>query len=171
MLIITNIDNAYALVWNQCGHVAVSMAPSQSLVWPRFSLWSVWLWPKHLRRQYQSSVIVFWSSGQPSVFSWQWCKTMLPNIQRRPLLGPSPCWILESSWGCASAALPAHPLSCPHRPACHSTPRFGVLIMDTMDSQDGLKTIALPLFLNIFFHFLSAGALCHDFSLVDSVAT
>ena len=26
--------------------------------------------------------------------------------------------------------------------------------MDTMDSQDGLKTIALPLFLNIFFYFL-----------------
>ena len=136
-----------------CGRLHGSPTVS-SLAQPRFSLWSVWLWPKHLRRQYQSSVIVFWSSGQPSVFSWQWCKTMLPNIQRRPLLGPSPCWILESSWGCASAALPAHPLSCPHRPACHSTPRFGVLIMDTMDSQDGLKTIALPLFLNIFFYFL-----------------
>ena len=26
--------------------------------------------------------------------------------------------------------------------------------LDTMDSQDGLKTIALPLFLNIFFYFL-----------------
>ena len=26
--------------------------------------------------------------------------------------------------------------------------------MDTMDSQDGLKTIAPPLFLNIFFHLL-----------------
>ena len=26
--------------------------------------------------------------------------------------------------------------------------------MDTMDSQDGLKTIALPLFLNLFFNFL-----------------
>ena len=26
--------------------------------------------------------------------------------------------------------------------------------MDTMDSQDGLKTIALPFFLNIFFYFL-----------------
>ena len=28
------------------------------------------------------------------------------------------------------------------------------VFMDTMDSQDGLKTIALPLFLNIFFYFL-----------------
>ena len=28
-----------------------------------------------------------------------------------------------------------------------------ILPMNTMDSQDGLKAIALPLFLNIFFHF------------------
>ena len=28
-----------------------------------------------------------------------------------------------------------------------------ILPMNTMDSQDGLKVIALPLFLNIFFHF------------------
>ena len=28
-----------------------------------------------------------------------------------------------------------------------------ILPMNTMDSQDGLKLIALPLFLNIFFHF------------------
>ena len=42
----------------------------------------------------------------------------------------------------------------------------------TMDSQDGLKTIALPLFLNIFyFLFPPAAALCHDFSLDDSVET
>ena len=43
--------------------------------------------------------------------------------------------------------------------------------MDTMDSQDGLNTIALPLFLNIFFWFLPAAVLCDDFSLVDSVKT
>ena len=40
-----------------------------------------------------------------------------------------------------------------------------------MDAQVGLKTIALILFLNLFFYFLSAAALCHDFSLVDSVET
>ena len=40
--------------------------------------------------------------------------------------------------------------------------------MDTIDSQDGLKTIALPLFLNIFFYFLPTAVLCDDFSLVDS---
>ena len=39
--------------------------------------------------------------------------------------------------------------------------------MDTMDSQDGLKMFALPLFLNIFFCFLPAAVLCDDFSLVD----
>ena len=42
---------------------------------------------------------------------------------------------------------------------------FSVQLMDTMASQDGLKTIALPLFImNIF-------VMCHDFSLVDSVET
>ena len=40
-----------------------------------------------------------------------------------------------------------------------------------MDAQVGLKTIALILFLNLFFYFLPAAALCHDFSLVDSVET
>ena len=40
-----------------------------------------------------------------------------------------------------------------------------------MDAQDGLKTTALTFFLNLFFHFLPAAALCHDFSLVDSVET
>ena len=40
-----------------------------------------------------------------------------------------------------------------------------------MDTQDGLKTTALTLFLNLFFHFLPAAALCDDFSLVDSVET
>ena len=40
-----------------------------------------------------------------------------------------------------------------------------------MDAQVGLKTIALTHFLNLFFHFLPAAALCHDFSLVDSVET
>ena len=40
-----------------------------------------------------------------------------------------------------------------------------------METQDGLKTSALTLFLNLFFHFLPAAALCDDFSLVDSVET
>ena len=39
-----------------------------------------------------------------------------------------------------------------------------------MDAQVGLKTIALTLFLNLFFYFLPAAALWHDLSLVDSVA-
>ena len=43
--------------------------------------------------------------------------------------------------------------------------------MYIMDAQVGLKTTALTLFLNLFFHFLPAAALCHDFSLVDSVET
>ena len=40
-----------------------------------------------------------------------------------------------------------------------------------MEAQVGLKTTALTLFLNIFFHFLPAAALCDGFSLVDSVET
>ena len=40
--------------------------------------------------------------------------------------------------------------------------------MNIMDTQVGLKTTALTLFLNLFFHFLPAAALCDDFSLVDS---
>ena len=40
-----------------------------------------------------------------------------------------------------------------------------------METQVGLKTTALTLFLNLFFHFLPAAALCDDFSLVDSVET
>ena len=42
-----------------------------------------------------------------------------------------------------------------------------------METQVGLKTTALTLFLNLFFHFLAAAALCDDldFSLVDSVET
>ena len=40
-----------------------------------------------------------------------------------------------------------------------------------MGTQVGLKMTALTLFLNIFFHFLPAAALCDDFSLVDSVET
>ena len=40
-----------------------------------------------------------------------------------------------------------------------------------MEVQVGLKTTALTLFLNLFFHFLPAAALCDDFSLVDSVET
>ena len=43
--------------------------------------------------------------------------------------------------------------------------------MYIMDAQVGLKTTALTLFLNLFFHFLPAAALCDDFSLVDSVET
>ena len=50
-------------------------------------------------------------------------------------------------------------------------PGLGLPSMDTMDSQDGLKTIILPLFLNIFFYFHPADTLCDDFSLVDSVKT
>ena len=48
-----------------------------------------------------------------------------------------------------------------------------VVVMERlyMETQDGLKTTALPLFLNSFFHFLPAAALCDDFSLVDSVET
>ena len=38
-----------------------------------------------------------------------------------------------------------------------------------METQVGLKTTALTLFPNLFFHFLPAAALCDDFSLVDSV--
>ena len=40
-----------------------------------------------------------------------------------------------------------------------------------MEAQVWLKTTALTLFLNLFFHFLPAAALCDDFSLVDSVET
>ena len=40
-----------------------------------------------------------------------------------------------------------------------------------METQVGLKMTALTLFLNIFFHFLPAAALCDDFSLVDSIET
>ena len=40
-----------------------------------------------------------------------------------------------------------------------------------METQVGLKMTALTLFLNLFFHFLPAAALCDDFSLVDSVET
>ena len=40
-----------------------------------------------------------------------------------------------------------------------------------METQVGLKMIALTLFLHSFFYFLSAAALCHDFSLVDSGET
>ena len=40
-----------------------------------------------------------------------------------------------------------------------------------MDAQVGLKMTALTLFLNLFFYFLPAAALCNDFSLVDSVET
>ena len=43
--------------------------------------------------------------------------------------------------------------------------------MYIMDSQVGLKTNALILFLNLFFYFLPAAALCHNFSLVDSFKT
>ena len=38
-----------------------------------------------------------------------------------------------------------------------------------MDAKVGLKTITLTLFLNLFFYFLPEAALCHDFSLVDTV--
>ena len=40
-----------------------------------------------------------------------------------------------------------------------------------METQVGLKTTALTLFLNLFFYFLPAAALCDDFSFVDSVET
>ena len=40
-----------------------------------------------------------------------------------------------------------------------------------MEAQVRLKTIALTLFPNLFFYFFPAAALCHDFSLVDSVET
>ena len=40
-----------------------------------------------------------------------------------------------------------------------------------METQVGLKTTAMTLFLNLFFHFLPVAALCDDFSLVDSVQT
>ena len=46
-----------------------------------------------------------------------------------------------------------------------------MIFMVLMDAQVGLKTIALTLFLKLFFYFLPAAALCHDFSLVDSVET
>ena len=41
--------------------------------------------------------------------------------------------------------------------------------MYIMDAQVGLKTIALTLFLNLFFYFLPEAALCPNFSLVDTV--
>ena len=40
-----------------------------------------------------------------------------------------------------------------------------------MYTQVGLKTTALTLFLNLFFHFLPAAALCDDCLLVESVET
>ena len=40
-----------------------------------------------------------------------------------------------------------------------------------METQDGLKTTALTLFLNSFFYFLPAAALCDEISLVNSVET
>ena len=40
-----------------------------------------------------------------------------------------------------------------------------------MEAQVRLKTTDPTLFLNLFFHFLPAAALCDDFSLVDSVET
>ena len=40
-----------------------------------------------------------------------------------------------------------------------------------METEVGLKMIALTLFLNFLFLFPCAAALCHDFSLVDSVET
>ena len=40
-----------------------------------------------------------------------------------------------------------------------------------METQVGLKTTALTLLLNLFFHFLPAAAVCDDYSLVDSVET
>ena len=40
-----------------------------------------------------------------------------------------------------------------------------------METQDGLKTTVLTLFLNLFFHFHPAAGLCDDFSLVDSDKT
>ena len=40
-----------------------------------------------------------------------------------------------------------------------------------METHVVLKMTALILFLNLFFHFLPAAALCDDFSLVDSVET
>ena len=43
--------------------------------------------------------------------------------------------------------------------------------MYIMDALVVLKTIDLTLFLNVFFYFLPAAALCHDFSLVDSFET
>ena len=43
--------------------------------------------------------------------------------------------------------------------------------MYIMDTQVALKTTTLPLFLNLFFHFLPAAALCDDFLLVKSVKT
>ena len=40
-----------------------------------------------------------------------------------------------------------------------------------MEKQDGLKTTALTLFSEFIFPFPPAAAVCHDFSLVDSVET
>ena len=43
--------------------------------------------------------------------------------------------------------------------------------MNIMDTQVGLKTTALTLFLNLFFYFFPVAALCDDCLLVDSVET
>ena len=40
-----------------------------------------------------------------------------------------------------------------------------------IETQVGLKTISLTLFLKLLFYILSAAALCHYFSLVDSDET
>ena len=50
---------------------------------------------------------------------------------------------------------------------------FALILMEGlyMETQVRLKMTALTLFLNLFFHFLPAAALCDDFSLVDSVET
>ena len=54
-----------------------------------------------------------------------------------------------------------------HTPDCSNTAPW----MYKLDAKVGLKTIALTLFMNLFFYFLPAAVLCHDFSLVDSVET
>ena len=78
---------------------------------------------------------------------------------------------VSSSWLRVHCPPSPHvPHSAPH---VSRQPRVLVSTMERlyMETQVGLKMTALTLFLNSFFHFLPAAALCDDFSLVDSDKT
>ena len=84
--------------------------------------------------------------------------------------GPPRCELEGGVLGCAPLLLlPTH---CGRSEVVMvQTLTLGTMERLYMETQDGLKSIALTLFLNLFFHFLPAAALCDDCSLVDSVET